>query len=368
MGSLFVDVYLCVRAIFKCERRPKNMRLRPPSTPVFFFMLLRVRPPPHLTHNNKQLALSTSLINSQHSSSNLSLTTYYPAMNETIFYNDQAALLLGKGDYDLASAYLRRGLISLRSAVSEEIRDEELRSTSSSTSAEARQRDDGEEQQEANNMPEELSQSEQALQYLDSGEELVDSDAGGSSSSSSASTAINEEAEQQRQQPQHDRSAISTRSRANATSSIASDKRVLFFYRKPAFARDAEGEELDCTNMTAILLYNMALLHNLRGLDNDNDPKALKAALQLYKTAFALQVREGMCLSMNHALGLVNNCGQIQRLLNHQQIADRLFQHLLSTLVTMVAAGEGETVDDIEDFIGSTSHLIFSEPAAAAAA
>ena len=53
---------------------------------------------------------------------------------------------------------------------------------------------------------------------------------------------------------------------------------------------------------------------------------------------------------------------------HRKQTADQLFEHLLTTLVTMVDAGESETLDEIEGFFSATSHLIFVKDTGAAAA
>jgi hypothetical protein len=75
-------------------------------------------------------------------------------------------------------------------------------------------------------------------------------------------------------------------------------------------------------------------------------------------------IRRG--LSLTQCLGLVNNCGHIHKQLNREAKANRLFQHLLTTLMLMVQ--QGEEIPEAEGFFSTTSHLILQEPASAWAA
>ena len=140
-----------------------------------------------------------------------------------------------------------------------------------------------------------------------------------------------------------------------------------FFYRKPAFVQHVDNAAHDATALTIGMLYNLALCHTLRGIEKSSR-SILRVALRTYELAYYLQLQDGVCLSMSHAMGLVNNCGQIQKMLDRKQTADQLFEHLLTTLVTMVDAGESETLDEIEGFFSATSHLIFVKDTGAAAA
>jgi hypothetical protein len=119
------------------------------------------------------------------------------------------------------------------------------------------------------------------------------------------------------------------------------------------------------------IIFNLAIAQHLLAKERNNSIERLRVALNLYELVYALQKKcsreESNFLSFHHVLGLVNNCGQIHKQLNREKKANRLFQHLLNSLMLMVEQGE-EVPAEIEGFFATTSHLILKGPSVARAA
>jgi tetratricopeptide (TPR) repeat protein len=150
-----------------------------------------------------------------------------------------------------------------------------------------------------------------------------------------------------------------------------------FIYRSPirsngngnSNSTSSEEEEVDL-DVSIIILFNMALANHLRAIEGKNgvNTQRLRKALKLYEFSFLMQMRGSGQLNMTQVLALVNNCGQIYKQLNLERKASKFFQHLLSTIMTMVEIGEAQEVEQMDGFLWTASQLILVDPALAPAA
>jgi hypothetical protein len=169
--------------------------------------------------------------------------------------------------------------------------------------------------------------------------------------------------------------------------SNAADLNQDFVYRRPIFITsesDCENEttvfikcESDWKNEAAlivILVFNMALLHHLIALDLEYDdakrPHILKGAIKLYKLGHRLQVEQesNVQLSLTYTMATVNNLAQIFKDLNNKPQSNRLFKHLLRSLMIIVDSGATNEVDEMAGFMGNASMMILRDCSFAAAA
>jgi hypothetical protein len=141
-----------------------------------------------------------------------------------------------------------------------------------------------------------------------------------------------------------------------------------YVYRKTFFLSE-KSTSSDLIGLA--IIFNLAIAQHLLAKERNNSIERLRVALNLYELVYALQKKcsreESNFLSFHHVLGLVNNCGQIHKQLNREKKANRLFQHLLNSLMLMVEQGE-EVPAEIEGFFATTSHLILKGPSVARAA
>ena len=178
-----------------------------------------------------------------------------------------------------------------------------------------------------------------------------------------------------------------------------------FIYREPIFIETTNNSD-SCGNASSVVddvedysttlsvtcVFNLALAHHLTAIDQDDDEQRLRVALRLYEVCYLMQ-RNSLDqakntsssntnsssiekMSLSHTLGLVNNSGQIHKSLHQYKRANRLFQHLLSSLVLVSEMDEqdGEdgnndnSIDQLEGLWKTASQLVLSNPEVASAA
>jgi tetratricopeptide (TPR) repeat protein len=240
-----------------------------------------------------------------------------------------------------------------------------------------------------------------------------------SSSSSSSSPSMHDVLEMQQQCPTQEKHTEKekekgrlARTDSTPTTSHAEDQNetedpASYIYRTPI--RIVASNE---SSSDVCILFNLALAYHLQALactkeddNNDNDRKRkeiLRNALKLYELGYCLMVhqtneREGGdtlgshenvdhhdellldgTLTLLQTMGMVNNCAQIHKQFRRIQKADRLFQHLLSSLILAVECksldggnnddDNTQEIEEWEKFFGSTSHLILKSTSMALAA
>jgi hypothetical protein len=129
-----------------------------------------------------------------------------------------------------------------------------------------------------------------------------------------------------------------------------------FIYRKgvyiPMTSQLASNQF--CLMLTLIIVFNLALAHHLASADETIDSKEtinnLVKAARLYRLAHRLHTDENVC-SPIYAIACVNNLGIVSKNLNDIDTYKSCFDHILSTIMFMVARGEQDEIgNDIYGF------------------
>jgi tetratricopeptide (TPR) repeat protein len=122
------------------------------------------------------------------------------------------------------------------------------------------------------------------------------------------------------------------------------------------------------TMVSVIIIFNLALTHQLSAVGSNIKRSKLRKAAILYELGFNMQ-QDANFENKNNAvftLATVNNVGLIHHKLNDGDTAKKFFEKLLSTLMILIDCGGGD-VCELDGFLRNVSNLI-SEPCSAAAA
>jgi hypothetical protein len=129
---------------------------------------------------------------------------------------------------------------------------------------------------------------------------------------------------------------------------------------------------LEATRLHKILilitLFNLAVCHHRSAIINNMDRISLGKALQLYELAYAMQMQEDIGMTLTPTLIIMSNVGHIHKILGNNKSSDHCFQHLLSTLMFLIEAGEKDTVWDFDGFFTNILNTIYAHAPAAAGA
>jgi hypothetical protein len=138
-----------------------------------------------------------------------------------------------------------------------------------------------------------------------------------------------------------------------------------YIYRKPIRISSTHNDD---SSSHVIILFNLALALHMEAIKRKSQD-ILRRALQLYELGYTLQMQlKDRCLTFSQTMGLVNNCGQIHKQFCQETKANRLFEHLLASLMVAVERGEVEAGEELDGFFSTTSHLILKNPGNARAA
>jgi tetratricopeptide (TPR) repeat protein len=124
--------------------------------------------------------------------------------------------------------------------------------------------------------------------------------------------------------------------------------------------------------VSIVTIFNLALAHHLAAMEENSvfRSQLLRKAVKLYELAHNLQrEEESMENTLLFTMAIINNLGLIYRCLDESEISGKCFQQLLSTLMFLTDCGS-ENQRDVPAFAGffrNTSHLIFHLSSAAAA-
>jgi hypothetical protein len=120
--------------------------------------------------------------------------------------------------------------------------------------------------------------------------------------------------------------------------------------------------------VSVMIIFNIALAHQLSAVGSDDQQLKLRTAAKLYELGFSLERDENFenNSSILFTLATVNNLGLIHHKLNDGETANKCFEYLLSTMMFLIDCGEGN-VCELDGFLRNVSNLI-SEPCSAAAA
>ena len=132
------------------------------------------------------------------------------------------------------------------------------------------------------------------------------------------------------------------------------------------------------SDIQCIVLFNLALSFHLAALessiiysDTKKQHRMLKKALKIYEMSFNFQVELGV-LTLSETLAVVNNCSTIYKKLGQPDRAECFYQRMLSTIMSVVEAGDPDVKNELKDLDGflhniCSSGLILKHIAAPAA-
>ena len=122
-----------------------------------------------------------------------------------------------------------------------------------------------------------------------------------------------------------------------------------------------------CKTLSLITMFDLAICnHRLAIMNNMNKPM-LRKALQLYELAYAIQMQESIDMTLTPTMIIMSNVGHIHKILGNDDNALQCFQHLLSTLMFLVEAGERDMVWEFDGFFENILRTIYANAPAAAA-
>ena len=137
---------------------------------------------------------------------------------------------------------------------------------------------------------------------------------------------------------------------------------------------------VDVSVASSIVLFNLALIHHLKGL-KDNSSKYLIKAESFYQKSFALLAETGLLLGRTGnpvidfvAMALLNNAAQVGRELCHSEQSKQHFTELLAIALQVNAASYGDCSSPVARFLDKTkmacllNAMCLSEQTLAAAA
>ena len=153
---------------------------------------------------------------------------------------------------------------------------------------------------------------------------------------------------------------------------IASDE--VFIFKHPIFLPENSMQlswQSSPSSLSFVVLYNLALSHQIISTTIECHPKKLRKALLLYELACTMGQRlkeENRHLTAIQAMAILNNVGQLHSALGDVHKAHQSFQTLLSTIL-FVRDGEGtESAKHLDGFMANIMPHIIKESGSAPAA
>jgi hypothetical protein len=143
-------------------------------------------------------------------------------------------------------------------------------------------------------------------------------------------------------------------------------------FREPIFVTSplSETAQKDYDTLSYVVLYNLALAHHLRAMQ-ELDPRSLlfrlQKALTLYEHAHQVLMNHEIEVTLMHTMAITSNLGHIQHVLGNESKASMCFQHLLSTILYVVDCGEGQKLQSLDGFFRNVMNLVAKETLAPAA-
>ena len=120
-------------------------------------------------------------------------------------------------------------------------------------------------------------------------------------------------------------------------------------------------------SLSIMLLYNLALIHHLHGLESSESARLHKATA-LYELAYSVQINEDLSVSTLHTIAIVNNLGQIHEQLGEMARSHQYFRHVLTALMYAQNTGDKEVALHQVGFVTNVLPLIFPQTKPAPAA
>lgn len=122
-----------------------------------------------------------------------------------------------------------------------------------------------------------------------------------------------------------------------------------------------------CKTLSLITIFNLAICNHRSAIIKNMDKTLLRKALQLYELAYAIQMQEAIDMTLTPTMIIMSNVGHIHKILGNNDNAIQCFQHLLSTLMFLVEAGERDMVWEFDGFFENILRTIYAHAPAAAA-
>lgn len=122
-----------------------------------------------------------------------------------------------------------------------------------------------------------------------------------------------------------------------------------------------------CKTLSLITMFNLAICNHRNAILNNMNKTLLRKALQLYELAYAIQMQEGVDMTLTPTMIIMSNVGHIHKILGNDDNANQCFQHLLSTLMFLVEAGERDMIWEFDGFFENILKTIYANSPAAAA-
>lgn len=143
-----------------------------------------------------------------------------------------------------------------------------------------------------------------------------------------------------------------------------------YTFSSPMFIPVMQHEQSfrDNVKLSFVILYNIALTHHLMAIQDVNCTRKLLKAKHLYELVYSIQINEELEISPLQSMAISNNLGQIHLSLGDEERTRSCFEHLLSTIISLNACGEQDSVANLDGFIGNVLLLfVKSSPTAPAA-
>jgi tetratricopeptide (TPR) repeat protein len=144
-----------------------------------------------------------------------------------------------------------------------------------------------------------------------------------------------------------------------------------FIYRRPI--RIPEGSQNNVEDyhfhvtLSVSLVFNLALAHHLCGLEGTKKAGMLEKAVHFYTLSQQLFAQQHLD-TMSFILAVTNNIGQIRNTLGQTEVADELFQRMLTTLLYLNEYDWDTKEFSLEGFFRNTTHLVLKNSHTAKAA
>jgi hypothetical protein len=116
-------------------------------------------------------------------------------------------------------------------------------------------------------------------------------------------------------------------------------------------------QDVPAVLLTAVILFNLALLHQLSAQDGENHQAKLTKAAQLYTLVDEVQFGIGFGNNVWFAMAAVNNLGLVHTQLQDATNAKRCFESLLAMLMFSTEGAQKRSVD-FDGFLRNVSSFI----------
>jgi tetratricopeptide (TPR) repeat protein len=141
----------------------------------------------------------------------------------------------------------------------------------------------------------------------------------------------------------------------------------LFIFLNPIRIEEQLPQTKLRKSLSLIALFNLAICNHRSGILHNMDVGLLRKALQMYEMAYAIQMQEGIDMTLTPTMIIMSNVGHIHKILGNTDNSMQCFQHLLSTIMFLVEAGEKDHIFEFDGFFENILRTVYAHPPAPAA-